>query len=181
MHHGNKPTSEQKLNSFFANLKKLKQRDHQEISSDGLVVHSEDAIWLDSQATGNPSEIGILVDIPAKSLEFYLQKIPANSSSDLQRHVHESVHYVIEGEGYSEIGDQVVTWSKGDFVYTPPWIWHRHYNPHSAEVQMLLVENSRALDALDANRRESLGMVSFEQYFKNNSVKNEGGIGNGDF
>ncbi len=75
MHHGNKPTSEQKTEFFLCQFKKkLKQRDHQEISSDGLVVHSEDAIWLDSQATGNPSEIGILVDIPAKSLEFYLQK-----------------------------------------------------------------------------------------------------------
>ncbi len=168
MNNGSKQTKEEKLNSFMANLKKLKQRDNQQISSEGLVVHSKDAIWLDSQATGNPSEIGILVDIPTKSLEFFLQKIPANSSSDLQRHVHESIHYVLEGEGYSEIGDQVVKWLTGDFVYTPPWIWHRHYNPNSSEVRMLLIENSRMLESLDANRRESLGMVSFEEHFKSN-------------
>ncbi|MED4600632.1 cupin domain-containing protein [Paenibacillus validus] len=166
MKNDNFSIKEVKYNEFLANLKKLKQRDKQEISADGLVVHPEDAIWLDSKATGNPTEIGILVDIPAKSMEFYLQRIPANSSSDLQRHVHESIHYVLEGEGYSEIGNQVVKWSKGDFVYTPPWIWHRHYNPNDSDVRMLLIENSRLLDSLDANRRESLGLVSFAEQFK---------------
>lgn len=173
-------TTKGKLASFMDNLKKLKQRDQQNLSSENLVVHSEDAIWLDSKVTGNPSEIGILVDIPTRSMEFYLQKIPPNSGTDLQRHVHESIHYVIEGEGYSEIGDQIVQWSTGDFVYTPPWIWHRHYNPGTAEVRMLLVENSRLLDALDANRRESLGMVSFAEAFTTN--KQESGRGsNGNF
>lgn len=164
MQKGDDRTREEKLQEFMDKLKKLKQRDNQNVSSDNLVVHSEDAIWLDSQATGNPSEIGILIDIPSKSMEFYLQKIPVHGSTDLQRHVHESIHYVIEGDGYSEIGDQVVKWSTGDFIYTPPWIWHRHYNAGSAEVRMLLIENSRILDALDANRRESMGLVSFKDF-----------------
>ncbi|WP_205419956.1 cupin domain-containing protein [Aeribacillus pallidus] len=168
MQNRNHQTKEEKLRSFMEKLKKLKQRDNQNVSSDCLVVHSNDAIWLDSSITGNPSEIGVLVDIPTKTMEFYLQRIPARSSTDLQRHVHESIHYVIEGEGYSEIGDQIVKWSTGDFVYTPPWIWHRHYNSGDTDVRMLLIENSRLLDALDANRRESLGMISFKEYFKNN-------------
>ncbi|MBE3555051.1 MAG: cupin domain-containing protein [Thermicanus sp.] len=147
-------------------LERLKHRDEQHLSPEGLVVHSEDAVWLDSGTTGNPSEIGVLVDIPTRSMEFYLQRIPPHGSTDLQRHVHESIHYVIEGKGYSEIGDQVVQWATGDFVYTPPWIWHRHYNPGETAVRMLLIENSRLLESLDANRRESLGMVSFAEYFK---------------
>ncbi len=58
----------------MANLKKLKNRDDQNISEEGLVVHSEEAIWLDSKVTGNPAEIGLLLNIPTKSMEFYLQK-----------------------------------------------------------------------------------------------------------
>lgn len=155
---------EAKLANFMAQLKKLKNRDRQDIELQGLVVHSEDAIWLDASVTGNPSAIGVLLDIPARSMEFYLQRVPVGAATDLQRHVHESVHYVLAGEGYSEIGEHVVHWRKGDFVYTPPWIWHRHYNGGSVDVEMLLIENSRMLEALDANRRESAGLIGFREW-----------------
>lgn len=161
-----KPSTEKKFDDYMANLKKLKNRDDQNISEEGLVVHSEEAIWLDSKATGNPAEIGLLLNIPTKSMEFYLQKIPPGGSSDLQRHVHESIHYVLHGSGYSEIGNQTVQWSKGDFIYTPPWIWHRHYNDGAEAVEMLLVENSRLMDGLQGNRRDSLGNISFREAFK---------------
>ncbi|MEH7255135.1 cupin domain-containing protein [Neobacillus niacini] len=157
--------SEKKLSHWMKNLQKIKNRDLQQIDPEGLVVRSESAVWLDSETTGNPSEIGIMLDIPAKSFEFFLQRIPAGEGSDLQRHVHESVHYVLEGSGYSEIGDQIVTWSEGDFIYTPPWIWHRHYSSPNRDVRMLLVENSRLMDAMNTNLRESLGNVSFKDYF----------------
>jgi gentisate 1,2-dioxygenase len=93
------------------------------------------------------------------------QLIPVGTATDLQRHVHESIHYVISGTGYSEIGTSVVEWGPGDFVYTPPWIWHRHYAGSDTDVEMLIVENSRILDAMDANQRESLGNVSFSEHF----------------
>ena len=155
-----------KLEDYMANLKKLKNRDDQNISEEGLVTRSESAIWLDSKVTGNPAEIGLLLDIPTKAMEFYLQKIPSGGSSDLQRHVHESIHFVLSGSGYSEIGNRVVKWSKGDFVFTPPWIWHRHYNDSDADVEMLLIENSRLMDGMEGNRRDSLGNISFKEAFK---------------
>lgn len=161
-----KPSTQKKLDDYLVNLKKLKNRDDQNISEEGLIVHSEDAFWLDSKATGNPAEIGLLLDIPTKSMEFYLQKIPVGGSSDLQRHVHESIHYVLNGSGRSEIGNQIVKWNKGDFVFTPPWIWHRHYNDGDVDVEMLLVENSRLMDGMEGNRRDSLGNVSFREAFK---------------
>jgi gentisate 1,2-dioxygenase len=99
-----------------------------------------------------------------KTVEFILQMIPADTATDLQRHVHESVHYVSDGSGWSEIGDQVVEWKKGDFVFTPPWIWHRHY-ANSQDVHMIIIENSRMLNTLDAGRRESRGSVSFADEF----------------
>lgn len=166
-----KLTAEQKMAAFLERSKKLKQRNEQQISPElasQLVVHSSDVIWLDNKVIQSPSKIGLLVDIPSRTMEFFFQVIPGGGYSDLQRHIHESVHYVLEGEGYSEIGDQVVRWAQGDFVYTPPWIWHRHYNDGEKEVKMLLSENSRVLDALDANQRESLGMISFKEGFPEN-------------
>lgn len=129
------------------------------------LVHSEsDAHWLDPAMTGNPSRIGVLLEVPAKTMEFYTQEIPAHTAGDLQRHRHESVHYVIEGEGYSEIGPRTVRWQRGDLVYTPPWVWHRHYNDSDVPVRMLLVENSRLLAALGLNERESAGETSYADY-----------------
>jgi len=132
---------------------------------DHLVVHSSDVHWLPEGHTGNPSRIGLLPDIPMKTSKIMRQVIPQAEATDLQRHVHESVHYVLSGTGFSEIGTSTVEWGPGDFVYTPPWIWHRHYAHDVTDVEMLIIENSRILDAMDANQRESLGNVSFRDHF----------------
>lgn len=154
------------LSKFLEELKKVKNRDDQHISAADLVVSASEAVWLSEEQTGNPSELGLLLRIPMRTNEFILQRIPAGKATDLQRHVHESVHIVLAGSGWSEIGDRTVTWTANDFVYTPPWIWHRHYADDDADVKMIIVENSRVLAALDAGRRESVGNVSFAEHFK---------------
>lgn len=129
-----------------------------------LVHSSESAHWLDPAMTGNPSRIGAMPEVPARTMEFYLQEIPPRTAGDLQRHRHESVHYVIAGAGYSEIGPQTCRWHTGDLVYTPPWVWHRHYNDGEEPVRMLLVENSRLLGALGLNERESGGEITYADH-----------------
>jgi gentisate 1,2-dioxygenase len=133
---------------------------------DALVTASGAAHWLDPAMTGNPSRIGALPEVPAATMEFYVQEIPPHSAGDLQRHRHESVHYVTAGSGYSEIGPRTVTWSKGDLVYTPPWVWHRHYNSGNETVEMLLVENSRLLAAMGLAERESAGEVTYAEHLR---------------
>jgi gentisate 1,2-dioxygenase len=129
-----------------------------------LVHSSADAHWLDPVMTGNPSRIGAMPEVPARTMEFYVQELPPETAGDLQRHRHESVHYVIEGEGYSEIGARTERWQAGDLIYTPPWVWHRHYNDGTRLVRMLLVENSRLLEALGLNERESAGEVAYASH-----------------
>ncbi len=131
---------------------------------DSLVTHSAQAQWLDPQVTGNPSRIGRLADVPAQTMEFYLQELPPHSAGDLQRHPHESVHYVTAGSGYSEIGPRTVRWSRGDLIYTPPWVWHRHYNDGDETVEMFLVENSRLLASIGLAERESAGEISYAEH-----------------
>ncbi len=152
------------FDEWLEKVHEMKDYDPERGMPDSLVTSPDTARWLDPKLTGNPSRIGVLVDVPARSMEFYLQEIPADSATDLQRHVHESVHYVTEGSGYSEIGKQTLRWSAGDLVYTPSWVWHRHYNDGSTPVRMLLVENSKALESLGINQRESAGNITYKEH-----------------
>ena len=51
-----------------------------------------------------------------------------------------------------------------DFVYTPPWAWHRHYNDSTTEpVEFLTIESSRLLALFGLVRRQSAGQVSVDE------------------
>jgi quercetin dioxygenase-like cupin family protein len=126
-----------------------------------LVVHADELQPLPAGEVHNPTALSVVGNLPTATFELFRQTIPPSLSSDMQRHHHETVHFVIAGEGYSEIEDETVAWATGSFVYTPPWTWHRHYNA-SAEhpVEFLTIENSRLLGALGVNRRQSAGLVT---------------------
>lgn len=143
--------------------RRMKPYDAEAAIDDHLVTASESATWLDPAMTGNPARIGVLLDVPARTMELYLQELAPGVAGDLQRHRHESVHYVVAGDGRSEIGPRTVRWTAGDVVYTPPWVWHRHINDGDETARMLLVENSRLLEALGLNERESAGEVSYAE------------------
>ncbi len=157
--------SDAELQEFLAQLHRNKHRDDHHVDDISLVTSSADVHWLTPDQTGNPSSIGLLKHIPNRTSEFLLQRIPAGSATDLQRHTHESVHYAVIGTGYVEIGHHTERFGPGDFAYTPPWVWHRFYADPGTDVEMIIVENSRVLDALDAGMRESLGNVSFAEAF----------------
>ena len=152
------------MDEFFGKLGKMANYDPERDMPERLVVDSEEAHWIGEDITHNPGRIGCLPAIPAKAMEIFLQEIPAGGTSDLQRHTHETVHYVIDGEGHSEIGPKVVRWKTGSFVYTPVWVWHRHYNDGAGMTRMLTIEASRLLEALALSRRESAGLVSYADY-----------------
>lgn len=148
---------------WMQDLKVMMNPDPDRDLPDSLVTSPDSAIWLDAKVTKNASRIGLLIDVPAKSMEFYLQELPPHEASDLQRHNHESVHIVTSGgPGYSEIGERRVEWKTGDLIYTPVMAWHRHYNTSDTTVRILLVENSPLLQGLGLNRRESAGNIPYK-------------------
>ncbi|MGW6795195.1 cupin domain-containing protein [Streptomyces chartreusis] len=126
-----------------------------------IVVHAAELERLPPGQVHNPTELSIAGRLPTATFEIFRQTIAPGLSSDMQRHHHETVHFVIAGEGHSEVEDDTCTWSAGDFIYTPPWTWHRHYND-SAEhpVEFLTIENSRLLGMLGLVRRQSAGLVT---------------------
>ena len=129
-----------------------------------LVVHASELEPLPANEVHNPSELAIAGTLPTTTFEIFRQRIPAGESSDMQRHHHETVHFVIAGQGHSEIEDETVTWACGDFVYTPPWTWHRHYNDSADEpVDFLTIENSRLVETLGLTRRQSAGLATMAE------------------
>jgi quercetin dioxygenase-like cupin family protein len=128
-----------------------------EVAQHDLVVHEKDLEWF--APPENPARLAPVLGSPMKSFELFLQEYGPGGTSDMQRHHHEAVHYVISGIGHSEIGQGSYPWAKGDFVCVPPMAWHRHYNDSDTEpVRMLLIENTRLLESLGLNFRESAGM-----------------------
>jgi gentisate 1,2-dioxygenase len=126
-----------------------------------LVVHADELKPLPADQVHNPSALSIAGGLPTTTFEIFRQTIPPGQSTDMQRHHHETVHFVISGSGHSEIEDDTVAWADGDFIYTPPWTWHRHYNGSAdAAVEFLTIENSRLLAVLGLGRRQSAGLVS---------------------
>lgn len=158
------PTAQ--MAEFFGRLAKMANYDPEREMPDRLVVDSEEAHWIGEEITHNPGRIGCLPALPARAIEVVLQEIPPGGSTDLQRHTHETIHYVIEGHGHSEIGPRVVGWKTGCFIYTPVWVWHRHYNDGTSGTRMLTIEASRLTEALALGRRESAGLVSYADHMK---------------
>jgi gentisate 1,2-dioxygenase len=135
-----------------------------------VVLRADELAPLPADQVHNPSGLAVAGGLPTTTFEIFRQTIPPGSSSDMQRHHHETVHYVIAGAGHSEIEgagevpDTTVRWSTGDLVYTPPWAWHRHYNDAADHpVEFLTIENSRLLTLLGVSRRQSAGLATLDE------------------
>ena len=161
------------MQAFFGKLQQIANYDPERDMPERLEVHSNEAHWIGEEITHNPGRIGCLPALPAKTMEIFLQEIPVAGTSDLQRHTHETIHYVLRGHGHSDIGPRVVSWRAGSFVYTPVWVWHRHYNDGPVPVEMLTIEASRLVDALALGRRESAGLVSYAEYMAREDARRD--------
>src|ERR1700685_1977396 len=124
-------------------------------------VHAAELETLPAGQVHNPTTLAIAGRLPTVTFELFRQTIPPGESSDMQRHYHETVHYVISSRGHSEIEDDTHGGAAGDLIYTPPWTWPRHYNDSADEpVEFLTIENSRLLQALGVARRQSAGLCT---------------------
>src|SRR5215470_11942408 len=118
-----------------------------------VVVRADELETLPAGQIHNSTTLSIAGRLPTATFEIFRQTIPPGESSDMQRHYHETVHFVIAGTGHSEVEDETEPWSTGDFIYTPPWTWHRHYNDSTDQaVEFLTIENSRLLGLLGVGR-----------------------------
>ncbi|MEB0106258.1 iron-containing redox enzyme family protein [Pseudomonas sp. MH9.3] len=101
-----------------------------------------------------------IVDLPSHSISMTLGRLDVTEATRLHRHNYETLIYVIQGEGYSRIGDRNVPWCAGDAFYVPVWAEHQHVNTGGGECVYLACENAPMLQNLGGIAlREELGPV----------------------
>lgn len=98
------------------------------------------------------------VDLPTRNVSMTIGGLAPDQMTNRHRHTYETVLYVLEGMGYTEIEDQRVEWKAGDAVYIPGWAWHRHKNLSDAEsARYIACENAPQLQNLGVALREEEG------------------------
>ncbi|PTL79340.1 cupin domain-containing protein [Vitiosangium sp. GDMCC 1.1324] len=86
------------------------------------------------------------VDLPSHAISMTIGWLEPGQSSNRHRHTYETVLYVLEGEGYSDIQGKRIPWKQGDAVYIPVWAWHNHVNTHPTQrARYLACENAPML------------------------------------
>jgi gentisate 1,2-dioxygenase len=92
-------------------------------------------------------------------VEAYMQFLPGGGRSGKHRHMWEEVIFVAEGSGYDLHWDlkydcvdafqwdwapepKRFAWTRGDFIYVPPFTIHQHFNSDaSAEARLIVISN----------------------------------------
>lgn len=106
-------------------------------------------------------------------VDIYMQFLPPGQASGKHRHLAEEVFFVVEGSGYDEHWDvrfsvddkfywewedesKRFNWTRGDFVYVPPYCAHQHFNASEDEPARIIVIHNRILKAMGAAWYEQL-------------------------
>lgn len=98
------------------------------------------------------------VDLPTRNVSMTIGGLLPGQVTNRHRHTYETVLYVVEGEGWTEIEDERVEWKAGDAVYIPGWAWHRHGNLSDADsAKYIACENAPQLQNLGVALREEEG------------------------
>ncbi len=98
------------------------------------------------------------VDLPTRNVSMTIGGLLPGQLTNRHRHTYETVLYVIEGKGWTEVEQERVEWKAGDAVYIPSWAWHRHQNTSEKEpAKYIACENAPQLQHLGVALREEEG------------------------
>lgn len=99
-----------------------------------------------------------IVDLPSHTISMTIGRLDVDESTGAHRHNYETLIYVLQGTGWSSVGDRVIDWKAGDAFYVPSWAVHRHHNRGSEECVYVACENAPLLQNLGGIAlREELG------------------------
>lgn len=98
------------------------------------------------------------VDLPSKNVSMTIGGLLPSQLTNRHRHTYETVLYVLDGQGWTEIEGERVEWQAGDAVYIPSWAWHRHQNVSDLlPARYIACENAPQLQNLGVALREEEG------------------------
>jgi uncharacterized RmlC-like cupin family protein len=106
-------------------------------------------------------------------VEAYMQFLPPNGRSGTHRHMWEEIIFVAEGTGYDLHWDlkfdcideftwdwqaepKQFAWTRGDFIYVPPFSIHQHFNADAKGEARLIVISNRIVKSMGFNWLDQL-------------------------
>jgi len=152
---GSKKVGDEAMNEFsskdFGRTKNALQAD-----VPGKLIHkSVEKTNKDDVFSNERKHPVFVVDLPSKILSMTIGGLEPGQKTNKHRHNYETVIYVLEGSGYTEIEDQKVEWTAGDAIYIPIWAWHQHTNLSSTQpCRYVACENAPMLQNLGIALRE---------------------------
>lgn len=121
---------------------------------DRLVHRDVESTARDDKFSGERKHPVFVVDLPSKVLSLTIGGLAPGQSTGRHRHTYETIIYVLEGEGFTQIEDQKVTWRAGDAVYIPVWAYHQHTCTGEGACRYVACENAPMLQNLGVALRE---------------------------
>jgi gentisate 1,2-dioxygenase len=95
----------------------------------------------------------------SKNLAMFIREIPPGGATGSHHHNFEAVAYVLEGRGHDVHDGRAVRWQRGDGLYIPPMVVHRHVNDdRTRPARLLFIANWPLLN--------HLGITTFVQLSK---------------
>jgi quercetin dioxygenase-like cupin family protein len=126
--------------------------------SDKLIHHNVEHAGEHNQFSTERKHPVFFVDLPTKNVSMTIGGLLPGQRTNRHRHTYETVLYVLEGSGYTEIEDERIEWQAGDAIYIPSWAWHRHQNLSEIQpAKYLACENAPQLQNLGVALREEEG------------------------
>ncbi len=121
---------------------------------DRLVHRGVETTARDDKFSSERKHPVFVVDLPSKVLSVTIGGLAPGQSTGRHRHTYETIIYVLEGEGFTQIEDQKVTWRAGDAVYIPVWAYHQHTCTGEGACRYVACENAPMLQNLGVALRE---------------------------
>ncbi|MBI4609248.1 MAG: cupin domain-containing protein [Candidatus Rokubacteria bacterium] len=88
------------------------------------------------------------------TLACWIQLLRPGVRTRAHRHASSAVYVAFSGSGESIISGMRFPWERGDMFVIPPWAWHEHVNPTSAEAILFSIHDTPVMDALGLYREE---------------------------
>lgn len=111
-----------------------------------------------------------MVNLPSKTLNAFVQRIPPGVRTSMHRHLFEALVHVLKGAGYTTINGVRHEWRKGSTLYIPPGSWHQHHNTDpSVEAVHYVAINYKLFETMGFafyDLIEDLGEIEYDEVEK---------------
>lgn len=89
------------------------------------------------------------------------ERLDVGAESPALRETTSAIYHIIEGQGYSTVGDVKIEWKRGDTFCLPSWMRYQHFNTSDETVYLYRCDDLPQIRSLGFYRREGEDIESY--------------------